>query len=122
MARVILYADEQTDAIRNALSETARRRKIQMEYNEKHGITPTTIDKAIRDLIAELADAPDKQDAPDKLELAEDSATEDIETLIADLNKQMLEAAGNLKFERAAVLRDQLTELRRQLQEEAAKA
>ena len=119
---VILYADEQTDAIRNALSETARRRKIQMEYNEKHGITPTTIDKAIRDLISELADTPDEQGAPAKLKVAEDSSTEDIEELIADLNKQMLEAAGKLEFERAAVLRDQLTELRRQLQEGQAKA
>jgi len=114
---VILYADERTDAIQNAVNETARRRRIQEAYNKEHGITPTTIDKAIRDLIAELAGAPKKPESTDKIEVSEDTSQEEIEALIADLSVKMQDAAMNLEFERAAVLRDQISELRRELVE-----
>ena len=114
---VILYADERTDAIRNAVNETARRRKIQEAYNKKHGITPTTIDKAIRDLIAELAGAREKPESTDKIEVSGDTSQEEIEALIVDLSAKMQDAAMNLEFERAAVLRDQISELRRELGE-----
>ncbi|MCH8290355.1 excinuclease ABC subunit UvrB [Candidatus Poribacteria bacterium] len=114
---VILYADERTDAIQNAVNETARRRRIQEAYNKEHGITPTTIDKAIRDLIAELAGAPKKPESTDKIEVSEDTSQEEIEALITDLSVKMQDAAMNLEFERAAVLRDQISELRRELVE-----
>ncbi len=114
---VILYADERTDAIQNAVNETARRRRIQEAYNKEHGITPTTIDKAIRDLIAELAGAREKPESTDKIEVSEDTSQEEIEALIADLSVKMQDAAMNLEFERAAVLRDQISELRRELVE-----
>ena len=112
---VILYADERTDAIQNAVNETARRRRIQETYNKEHGITPTTIDKAIRDLIAELAGAREKPESTDKIEVSEDTSQEEIEALITDLSVKMQDAAMNLEFERAAVLRDQISELRREL-------
>ena len=114
---VILYADERTDAIQNAVNETARRRRIQETYNKEHGITPTTIDKAIRDLIAELAGASKKPESTDKIEVSEDTSQEEIEALITDLSVKMQDAAMNLEFERAAVLRDQISELRRELVE-----
>ena len=112
---VILYADEITDAIRNAINETERRRKIQMAYNEAHGITPATIDKEIRDLISALVD--DDEGPADSLgvEVSEETSEEEIHTLIADLTKQMQEAAANLEFEKAATLRDGIEELRREL-------
>ena len=112
---VILYADKITDAIRSAISETERRREIQMAYNEAHGITPATIDKEIRDLISELA--ADDEEPADSLgvEISEATSEEEIHTLIADLTKQMQEAAANLEFEKAATLRDGIEELKREL-------
>ena len=112
---VILYADEITDAIRNAINETERRREIQMAYNEAHGITPATIDKEIRDLISELAD--DDEEPADSLgvEISEAASEEAIHVLIADLTKQMHEAASNLEFEKAATLRDGIAELKQEL-------
>ena len=112
---VILYADEITDAIQNAINETERRREIQMAYNEAHGITPATIDKEIRDLISELID--DDEEPADSLgvEISEATSEEDIHALIANLTKQMQEAAANLEFEKAATLRDGIEELRREL-------
>ena len=112
---VILYADQITDAIRSAISETERRREIQMAYNKAHGITPATIDKEIRDLISELA--ADDEEPADSLgvEISEATSEEEIHALIADLTKQMQEAAANLEFEKAATLRDGIEELRREL-------
>jgi excinuclease ABC subunit B len=111
---VILYADQITDAIRSAISETERRREIQMAYNEAHGITPATIDKEIRDLISELA--ADDEEPADSLgvEISEATSEEEIHALIADLTKQMQEAAANLEFEKAATLRDGIEELKRE--------
>jgi excinuclease ABC subunit B len=112
---VILYADEITDAIRSAMSETERRREIQMAYNEVHGITPATIDKEIRDLISELA--ADDEGSADSLgvEISEATSEDEIHALITDLAKQMQEAAANLEFEKAATLRDGIEELKREL-------
>ena len=112
---VLLYADEITDAIRNAINETERRREIQMAYNETHGITPATIDKEIRDLISELTD--DEEEPTDSLgvDISEATSETEIHALIADLTKQMQEAAANLEFEKAATLRDGIEELRREL-------
>ena len=112
---VILYADDITDAIQSAINETERRRKIQMAYNEAHGITPATIDKEIRDLISTLID--DDEEPADSLgvEISEATSEEEIHALIADLTKQMQEAATNLEFEKAATLRDGIAELKREL-------
>ena len=112
---VILYADAATDAIQNAINETERRRKIQMAYNEAHGITPATIDKEIRDLISTLVDDDDQPADPLAVEIAEATSEEEIHALIADLTKQMQEAAANLEFEKAATLRDGIEELKREL-------
>lgn len=111
---VILYADQITDAIQSAIDETERRREIQMAYNEAHGITPATIDKEIRDLISALVDD-DQEPDPLAVEISEATSEEDIHALIADLTKQMQEAAANLEFEKAATLRDGIEELRRDL-------
>ena len=92
-----------------------RRREIQMAYNEAHGITPATIDKEIRDLISALID--DDQEPTDSLgvEISEATSEEEVHALIADLTKQMQEAAANLEFEKAATLRDGIEELKREL-------
>ena len=111
---VILYADQITDAIQSAINETERRREIQMAYNEAHGITPATIDKEIRDLISALVDDDEEPD-PLAVEISEATSEEEIHALIADLTKQMQEAAANLEFEKAATLRDGIEELRRDL-------
>ena len=112
---VILYADAITDAIQNAINETERRRKIQMAYNEAHGITPATIDKEIRDLISTLVADDDKPEDPLGVKISEATSEEEVHALIADLTKQMQEAAANLEFEKAATLRDGIEELKREL-------
>ena len=101
---VIMYADELTESMEKAISETNRRRKIQMEYNEKNGITPQTITKGIRDAI--------------KATILEDVSTEykldkeeSVETIINNLTDEMLKCAANMEFERAAELRDKIKEL-----------
>jgi excinuclease ABC subunit B len=103
-----LYADEVTDAMQAAMEETERRRQKQLAFNEEHGIKPETIRKAIRQGIElELrAHRTAKQvvaDTEDEFEVSE---------LIAQLEKEMLEAAENLQFEKAASLRDRLKELK----------
>ena len=112
---VILYADAITDAIQNATDETERRRKIQMAYNEENGITPATIDKEIRDLISALVDDDEKAADPLAMEISEATSEEEVHAFIADLTKQMQEAAANLEFEKAATLRDGIEELKREL-------
>lgn len=114
---VLLYADEVTDAIRNAIDETNRRREIQMAYNEEHGITPATIDKAINDLITKLTDEPEESKKIDVVPTLEDVGTEEITALLAQLTSQMHEAAADLEFEKAAALRDQISDLKRELGE-----
>ena len=108
-----MYADTITDSMRNAINETNRRRRIQDEYNKKHGITPTTIKKSVRDLISVS-----KKVAKEELAFAKDPESMDkkeLEKLIKELNKQMKKAAAELNFEAAAELRDKLIELKSNL-------
>lgn len=112
---VIMYADNITDSMRVAIDETNRRRQIQQEYNEAHGITPTTIKKAVRDLISisKKASAEDKNmdKAPESMDLKE------LNKLAKDLTKKMQKAAADLNFEEAVVLRDRLVEIKKMLLE-----
>ncbi len=112
--KVILYADELTDSIREAIAETNRRRRIQMEYNAKHGITPETIKKAVYDHLAEeiyggKTPAFRVPKEPEKL------SREELVRTIKELEKEMRAAAERLEFELAAALRDKIRELRRLL-------
>ena len=111
---VIMYADTVTDSMRMAIDETNRRREIQEAYNKEHGITPKTIHKAVRDLIRIS-----KEVAQEEVRFEKDpesmSAAE-LEKLIGDIQKKMKKAAADLNFEAAAMLRDQMIELKQQLQ------
>ena len=108
---VIMYADNMTDSMRKAIGETERRRKIQNQYNEEHGITPQTIRKAVRDLISISREITKEQAAfekdPESMNLGE------LRKLIADVEKKMRKAAADLNFEAAAELRDRMIELRK---------
>ncbi len=101
---VIMYADELTESMEKAINETNRRRKIQMEYNKKHNITPQTIIKGIRDTIK----ATIVEDISTEYKITED---ESVETIINKLTDEMLEHAGKMEFEKAAELRDKIKEL-----------
>ena len=108
---VIMYADTITDSMKVAIDETARRREIQMKYNEEHGIIPTTIKKAVRDVISiskKVAEAENTW----KMEPAS-MTREEISKLIVSVEKQMKKAATDLDFENAAIYRDQLAELKK---------
>jgi len=112
---VIMYADTMTDSMRSAIAETNRRREIQQKYNEEHGITPTSIKKAVRDLISIS-----KEIAKDELQFAKDPESMDkgeLEKLIAKVQKKMKKAAAELDFETAAELRDKMITLRKQLED-----
>jgi excinuclease ABC subunit B len=115
----IMYADRITDSMKRAIEETDRRRKVQVAYNEEHGIEPATVVKEVRD----LTDRVRAQAAPEQepgVTLAQLPADE-LARLIRELEKQMKAAARDLEFEKAALLRDQIFELRIALvdQEEA---
>ena len=111
--RVIMYADKITESMDRAISETNRRRAIQHAYNEEHGITPTTIKKKVRDLISISKKA---EQAIDSLEKDPESMSKkELEAVIKKLTKQMNSAAADLNFEQAAILRDQLVELKKLL-------
>ena len=113
--RVVMYADVITDSMRVAIDETNRRREIQMKYNEEHGITPQTIQKAVRDLIS-ISKAIAKEEM--RFEKDPESMTrKELEKLINDIQKQMRTAAAELDFESAAELRDKMLELKMKLQE-----
>ena len=112
---VIMYADTMTDSMKNAIRETERRRKVQMAYNEEHGITPQTVKKAVRDLISIS-----KKVASEELQMEKDPESmskSELEKVIKDMTKQMKKAAAELNFEMAAQVRDKLVELKKQLQE-----
>ena len=112
---VIMYADVMTDSMRKAIQETERRRGIQEAYNKEHGITPTTIKKAVRDLIT-VSKAVAETEAKLKKD-PESMNRKELTKLIAKVEKQMREAAASLNFEQAAELRDKMIELRKNLEE-----
>ena len=110
---VIMYADQMTDSMKAAIEETERRRRIQQKYNEEHNITPTTIKKAVRDLIS-ISKVIAKEEMrfekdPESMSRAE------LEKLATQIEKQMRKAAADLNFEAAAELRDKLIEIRKKL-------
>jgi excinuclease ABC subunit B len=108
---VVMYADRMTNSMELAISETKRRRSIQEEYNEKHGITPMTIQKDIRDAIraTHAAEAEAEYKTTEKLTKL---TKKERDKLIEDMEKEMKEAAKALNFERAAELRDFILELK----------
>ena len=112
---VIMYADTITDSMRAAISETERRRGIQQKYNEEHGITPTTIKKAVRDLISisQAADGIENKVTKDP----ESMDAKELGKLIKEMTKKMHQAAAELNFEEAARLRDEMIELKKMLLE-----
>ncbi|WP_026506470.1 excinuclease ABC subunit UvrB [Butyrivibrio sp. MC2013] len=112
--RVIMYADNMTDSMQKAIDETKRRRQIQMAYNEEHGITPTTIRKAVRDLIAITKEAARQEQRFEKD--PESMSRSELEKLIGKIRKKMQKAAAELDFESAAMLRDQMIELNKNLE------
>ena len=112
---VIMYADSITDSMRAAIDETNRRREIQQKYNEEHGITPQTIKKAVRDLIAisKAASASEEEFRKDP----ESMDARELEKLAKELTKKMRQAAAELNFEEAAKLRDRMKEVKQMLLE-----
>ena len=113
--RVIMYADEMTDSMRRAIDETDRRRQVQQEYNDEHGITPEGIRKTVHDIterVRAIAETKTPYAAPGDIPKAE------MLRLIKDLESQMKAASRDLEFEKAALLRDQIIDLRKLLAED----
>jgi excinuclease ABC subunit B len=118
--RVIMYADRESQAMRNAIGETDRRRAIQLAYNEEHGITPETVRKGISDITDFLAmesKVPARGRRAARSRGEERMAPDEITTTIIELEEEMLVAADDLRFEYAAKLRDEIKDLRRELDE-----
>ena len=112
---VLMYADKVTDSMRVAIEETKRRRSLQQNYNEEHGITPTTIQKSVRELISIS-----KKVAAEQLNFVKDPESmnrKELEKLIAKVKKKMESAAADLNFEAAAELRDQMLQLKEMLRD-----
>ena len=112
---VIMYADKMTDSMRVAMEETERRRAIQQKYNEEHGITPQTIQKSVRELISIS-----KKVAKSEMEFSKDPESmsrQELEKLVADIQKKMNKAAAELNFEAAAEYRDKMVELKNMLRD-----
>ncbi len=118
--KVIMYADQITDAMRQAIDETNRRRVKQITYNDKHNIKPASIIKAVRDITDQLSSSHAVADEQAAYHTTRQGKLRRKETknIIKELDKQMREAAGALEFEKAAVLRDQIIELRKLLAED----
>lgn len=112
---VLMYADSITDSMAAAIEETKRRRKIQQAYNEEHNITPTTIKKAVRDLIS-ISQAAESA-AADRVKDPESMDERELKQLAKELTKKMHQAAAELNFEEAASLRDQMIEIKKLLLE-----
>ncbi len=121
--RVVMYADEVTDSMQRALNETNRRRRLQVKYNEEHGIDPTTIRKKVSDILELVASADAGAPERRRREVAQrvplDLPQEDLRRLIQSLEDEMREAAKELRFEYAARLRDEIGDLKRELREMA---
>jgi excinuclease ABC subunit B len=118
---VVMYADAVTDSMRRALNETNRRRSLQLEYNEEHGIDPQTIRKQVSDILEliQSSDAPQSDRRARELRRREplDLTLDDLRRLIQSLEEEMHEAASELRFEYAARLRDEVDDLKRELKE-----
>ena len=110
---VIMYADNITDSMRVAMEETERRRKIQQQYNEEHGITPQTIQKSVRDLISISRKVAREEQRFEKD--PESMNRKELEKLIGEVKRKMERAAADLDFENAAQLRDQMIDLKKLL-------
>lgn len=110
---VIMYADHITDSMKRTIEETERRRRLQIRYNEEHGITPTTIKKAVRDLIS-ISRAAEPGDDGGISKDIESMSRKELEKLIRELSKKMRAAAAELNFEEAALYRDRIEEVRKQ--------
>ena len=108
--RVLLYADKITPAMRAAMDETARRRQIQDDYNQAHGIVPKTVMKSVRDVL-QIGHAADESDKKRAVKRVRDMSEDELHLLICSTEEKMLQAAANLDFELAAKLRDKLFEL-----------
>jgi excinuclease ABC subunit B len=125
--QVIMYADQVTDSMRHAISETNRRRKAQLEYNTAHGIDPQSIRKSVTDILAMVRARDGGDDAPSQRgrgrRRGQRSAVfelsgvppDELGRLIQSLQEEMHEASKELRFEEAARLRDEITELKREL-------
>jgi excinuclease ABC subunit B len=111
---VIMYADKTTDSMKRAMDETNRRRTIQMKHNEEHGIVPASIVKAVRDLTDSMRASAEEKDRAAVGKMPKD----EIARLIKELEKQMKQAAQELEFEKAALLRDQIFELRQEMEDD----
>jgi excinuclease ABC subunit B len=112
---VVMYADRESDAMKAAIAETQERRKAQLAYNAEHGITPTTVIKAIQDILERHREE-DRESTETSLEVIKNSYNilipKEREALVRVLEKEMLEHAKNLEFERAAVLRDEIEKIK----------
>jgi excinuclease ABC subunit B len=118
--QVILYADEVTDSMRDAISETERRRKIQLDYNAEHGIDPQSIRKAVSDILISgfghrASTVPEKSKSRRREPVG--GGPDELKRLILQLEEEMHQAAGDLRFEYAARIRDEIADLRRELRE-----
>jgi excinuclease ABC subunit B len=111
--KVIMYADTVTESMRRAISETERRRRLQMEYNKKYNITPATVRKAVREVIEATRHVNKELPVYLDREKLKSLGADQFKKVLENLEKDMKEAARNLEFERAAELRDILFELRR---------
>ncbi|MBM4428908.1 MAG: excinuclease ABC subunit UvrB [Chloroflexi bacterium] len=114
--QVIMYADDVTESMQQAIDETNRRRQIQIAHNREHGVIPTSIIKDIRDLTDRLRVVAEQ---PAEYAVGKQIPRHELVRLVGELEKQMKDAAGRLEFEKAALLRDQIFELRRGLEDEA---
>ena len=110
-----MYADRVTESMRRSIDETNRRREIQTDHNREHGVVPSTIVKEIRDLTQSLRATAAVRPVPTA---GVEIPTHEARRLIAELEKQMKTAAGNLEFEKAALLRDEILELRRLMRDQ----
>ncbi|MBQ3386411.1 MAG: UvrB/UvrC motif-containing protein, partial [Eggerthellaceae bacterium] len=114
--QVIMYADKVTDSMDAAITETRRRRALQMAFNEEHGIEPQTIRKAINDIMAYVADEAGSKTADDVNAALAGVAREEVLRIIASLEDEMAAASANMDFEEAARLRDRVVSLRSQVE------
>lgn len=116
---VLLYGDNITEAMGEAIKETHRRREIQLQYNADNNITPVTIEKAIQELIAESSEEYKSKKSEKPTVVPEAIEPQDIDAVITDLTRQMRKAALDLDYEEAAALRDQIAELKTQSTEQS---